>query len=89
MTNDIEFLKSENAKLHGETLALQWLLACLARGLDRSDAIPAGTIENAFNCADEVLTEIALRVGKQASPEHTSGAIRIVEQLRKQVFADN
>ena len=86
MANDIEFLKQEVVRLHAETLALQWLLTSLAGSLKNSGAVPEIVIEQAFDSAANIVEEIAIRLGKEAAPEHTVGALRIVEQLRKQVF---
>lgn len=83
---EIAFLKAENEKLHGETLALQWLLTCLMNSLHRSGSVKPDVIAESFDCAADITEELAIRFGKQAASEHTVGALRIVEMLRKQVF---
>ena len=87
MQKDIEILKTENAAVHAETLALQWLLASFMTSLVRGGSVPRSVVEEAFDCSEDVLTELAMIFGDKAHPEHTLGALRIVEQLRQQVFA--
>ncbi len=89
MSDDIEFLKSENEKLHGETLALQWLLTCLMVMLRDCPAVGSTVVAKSFDCAADITEGIAIQLGKKAPRAHTVGALEFVEQLREQVFPDS
>ena len=86
VSDEIEFLKTENEKLHGETLALQWLLASLLVALRRGPVVGDGPVAQVFETAENIIVDIALKHGETASPHHTTGAGYILESLRKQVF---
>ena len=87
LESDIEFLKTENVKLHAETLALQTLLFSALTALVAGGNVPRVVIEKAFDCSEDFLTGLAVKEGKTARPEHTLGALRIIEQLREQFLA--
>ena len=88
MSDEIEFLKTENEKVHGETLALQWLLASLLATLRHGPVVGDEPVAQVFETAENILVEIALIHGENASPHHIVGAGRILESLREQVFTD-
>jgi hypothetical protein len=84
---EIAFLRAQSLSLHAETLALQVLLFSLLSGLARVGAGGPQFGEQVFDHAIEFCTALAMRLGKFASPEHTGGAICILEQLRAQFTA--
>lgn len=88
MTDDIEFLKSENAKLHGEVFAVEVLLTSLIAGLLSTGVVPRITVENVFEGTEEFLTASAMRWGQRASPDQTTQALRVIEDLRKGILSD-
>jgi hypothetical protein len=87
MADDIAFLKTENIRLHAETLALQVLLFELMASLRASKAVATHYLERAFDHAADACEANSIRWGKRAAPEQTAGALRIVEQLRDQFMA--
>ncbi len=87
MSDDIKFLKAENERLHGETLALQWMLAAFMRAVIGSGEVSKSTVAQSLDAAANIVEEIAIRFGKDASSEHTVRALKIVEELRKQVLS--
>ena len=87
MPSDIEFLRSENAKLHGQVLAHEWLLFNLICILRDIGSLPQPAAEKVFGDTVDALQATAIRFGKSADPNHTLGAFRIAEELRQQFLA--
>ena len=82
---EIEQLKAENIRLHAETMALQILLVQFMTSLRVAGIAPQSAIEDAFDRSTDLATIMAMRFGSVASPEHTGGTIKIIEQLRESI----
>lgn len=85
MPNDIEFLKSENIRLHGQLLAVETILFEFVVALRHVGTVSQGLIDDTFDNAIDALTAVSLKLGKAAHPDHVNGAIKIVETVREQI----
>jgi hypothetical protein len=74
----------EIAALAAETLALQFLLLEFFITARNSGHFPDFLIKNVFDRAANTLELVAISAGKKARPEHLTGALGVVEQLRAQ-----
>jgi len=63
-------------------LALETLLFSLFSELQRSGVLDAAAFSRVFDQAEDTLTATALKLGKQAPPKYSTGALQIVEQIR-------
>jgi hypothetical protein len=70
----------EIALLHAETFAMQAVMIHLIRELSRAGLEPA--VSAALNGAASQVEDIAIALGKAASPDHMVKAIRVVEEIR-------
>jgi hypothetical protein len=68
--------------LSGETLAIQGVLASVLCEIAKIDSRFYDAIKLGMDNAASKIEDIAIRLGKAASPEHSVKAIRVVEELR-------
>jgi hypothetical protein len=73
---------AEINSLSAETLAIQAILANVLREIGKADPMLRDAIKLGFDDAASMVENIALRLGKAASPDQSVKAIRIVEELR-------
>jgi hypothetical protein len=73
---------AEINSLSAETLAIQAVLANVLREAGKADPILRDAIRLGFDKAASMVEDIAIRLGKAASPDQSVKAIRIVEELR-------
>lgn len=75
-------------ELHAEVLALQAVLMAVFRRLahDRPELAPLFC--QAFDEADTILSGVATKAGFEQAFGSTSGALRIIEELRQAVIRD-
>jgi hypothetical protein len=81
-------VKQQIESLHAETLALQVVLVNVLGRLQTADPALAAAIATGLNDAANQVEDIAIRLGKTASPEHTVKAISVVEELRTAIVGD-
>lgn len=62
--------------LAAETLALQTLLVGFL------NTVPSEVAAQAFDYADKMVENITIKAGVNAAPEHSLGAVKILETLR-------
>jgi hypothetical protein len=83
----IEQLRDEAISLHAETSALSTLLFTVLLELRfLGDPRIKDAIGRALNNAASHLENFAIKTGEAASPEHTVKALKIVEDMRAQLF---
>jgi hypothetical protein len=75
-------LEKEITALAAETLALQAILTSVFTQIGRLDPRIADAIRAGFDDAASFVEDMAIKLGKSASSEHTVKALSIVEQLR-------
>jgi hypothetical protein len=73
---------AEINSLSAETLAIQAILANVLREIGKADPMLRDAIKLGFDDAASMVENIALCLGKAASPDQSVKAIRIVEELR-------
>ena len=74
--------EKEVRSLAAETLALQAILTNVLSRLATADEKTAAAIRKGFDDAASQVENMAIELGKAASPDHTVKAIGVVEQLR-------
>lgn len=79
--NDKDYLN-----LLGETMALQVIIAALARQLAVQNS---QSVAVAFDNAANIIEDFALKVGGSGKADHIGHALRVVEELRTVVFRDH
>lgn len=81
-------IDADAATARAELVALQTVLIAVFRRLahDRPELAP--TFCRAFDEAEAVLTGVTIRIGLDAPPECTVGALKIIEELRDAVIRD-
>ena len=75
-------VSKEINSLSAETLAIQTILAHVLHRLTEIDPKIAGAIKTGFEGAANEAENIAIRLGKTASPDHLVKAIHVIEELR-------
>lgn len=80
--------ESEILSLGAESLALQCILANVLSQIGRENSAVAGAIRRGFDDASSEITDLAIRLGKTARPEHVVKAIRVIEELRTASVGD-
>lgn len=79
--NDKDYLN-----LLGETMALQVIVAALARQLaDQNRQSVAVAFDNAAN----IIEDFAFKLGGVGKADHIGHALRVIEELRTVVFSDH
>jgi 23S rRNA pseudoU1915 N3-methylase RlmH len=68
--------------LAAETLAIQTAMAHILEQLAQTDQRLAAAIKRGFDHAASDIEDLAIKLGKLASPDHTVQALLIIEQLR-------
>ncbi|MFN3945019.1 MAG: hypothetical protein ACK4K7_08825 [Allosphingosinicella sp.] len=83
MTEDADI-----AAIHAETLAVQAVLIAVLRRLaaERDDLGPI--ICGALDDAERVMDAVTLRLGDSVPISSTVGVLRVIEQLRSAIIAD-
>ena len=76
-------------ELHAELLALQAVLMAVFRRMVREQPELAPLFRRAFDEADTILTGVATQAGLEESLGTTTGALRIIEELRAAVIRDS
>ena len=79
---------AEAAELQAEVIALQAVLMGVFRRLAHDRPELTRLFCQAFDEAETVVTGIATRAGLEHALETTTGALRIIEQLRLAVIGD-
>jgi hypothetical protein len=80
--DQIKALRTETNALSAETLALQYILANLMYQVRKVSPELGSAIELALNDAASGVENLAISLGKTASPQYSVKAIRVVEELR-------
>lgn len=78
-------LRTEIARLSGETLALQTILFWLLFHMERKASDP---IKSAFDDAANLVEAQAIEAGRTVSPDHLVKALGIIEQFRLSIIRD-
>jgi hypothetical protein len=81
-------MEKEIASLSAETLAMQTILASVFFHLGRTDPKVQLAIQRGLNDAANQVEDLAIRLGKSASPDHVVKAIRVVEEIRAASLSD-
>jgi hypothetical protein len=79
---EIELLKRRINELSAETLALQTLAFGSLHILASTGGGNRKVVTETFDYAERVVEITAMKFGKAAAPEHTLGAIKILDQWR-------
>ena len=74
--------------LHAELLAVQAIVIALARRLAREDAALGRAVCAAFEDAESLMTGVAVRLGADAAPASTLGALRVISEMRDAAIRD-
>jgi hypothetical protein len=74
--------------LHAELLAVQAVVIALARRLARHDPALGRVVCAAFEDAESLMTGVAVRLGADASPASTLGALRVIAEMRDAAILD-
>jgi hypothetical protein len=77
--------EKEIYSLSAETFALTTIIANVFSRLSQTDARLAAAIKRGVDDAASQVENIAISLGKAASPEHTVKALRIIEEMRKSI----
>lgn len=75
-------MEKEIASLAAETLAVQTILSSVLFHLGRTNPVVQSAIRQGLNDAANHVEDLAIRLGKAASPDHIVKAIRVVEEIR-------
>lgn len=75
-------------ELHAEVLALQAVLMAVFRRMVREQPELTPLFRRAFDEADTILSGVAMQAGLEDSIVTTTGALRIIEELRGAVIRD-
>ena len=81
-------MEKEIASLAAETLAVQTILASVLFHLGRTDAKVQLAIQRGLDDAANHVEDIAIRIGKAASPAQIVKAIGVVEEIRAASLSD-
>jgi hypothetical protein len=76
----------EIESLAAETLALQTILAHVLDQVAKVDVRIAAAIRKGFDDAADDTEDIAIKLGKSASPDHTVKALGVIEYMRTATF---
>ena len=79
---------AEAAELHAEVLALQAVLMGVFRRLARDRPELTPLFCQAFDEAETILSGVATRAGMEYAIRTTTGALRVIEELRQAVIGD-
>ncbi|HMC91038.1 MAG TPA: hypothetical protein VKI45_01135 [Allosphingosinicella sp.] len=74
--------------LHAELLAVQAVVIALARRLACQDAVLGRAVCAAFDEAESMMTGVAVRLGAEAAPGSTLGALRVIAEMRDAAIRD-
>lgn len=77
---------AELVELHSELLALQAVLMGVFRRLARERPELTPLFCHAFDDAETILTGVATRAGMEHAIGTTTGALRVIEELRQAVI---
>jgi hypothetical protein len=80
--------EADEKVVKAEVIALQAVLIAVFRRMatDRPDLAPLFC--QAFDDAETILSGVAVKIGLEAPPETTIGALRVIEELRSAVIRD-
>lgn len=84
--DEIEKLKAQVIDLYAENLAMTAVVTSVFRRLALEPEFRE-RIKFSLRHAEEITEAIALRTGKSAKPEHTIGAMKIVDGLSKIILS--
>jgi hypothetical protein len=79
---------AEAAELQAEVIALQAVLMGVFRRLARDRPELTSLLCQAFDDAEAIMTGVAAQTGLQDALTTTTGALRIIEELRRAVIGD-
>src|ERR1700738_3496208 len=82
-------LEKEIHSLAAETLALNIALCNVLHKLLRDNPTLRPAVIDGFNQSADVAADVAIMIGKSASPEHTVKALLIIEEMRGVVLGDD
>jgi hypothetical protein len=82
-------LEKEIHSLAAETLALNIALCNVLHKLLRDNPTLRPAVIDGFNQSADVAADVAIMMGKSASPEHTVKALLIIEEMRGVVLGDD
>lgn len=85
MDDDFSALRNDIATLASETLALQILLTNLVMGI-REAGVSDDILKKVFDISADTAEDLAIKLGPKAQSAHTVEAVRVIEQLRAQIF---
>ena len=80
---------AELVELHSELLALQAVLMGVFRRLARERPELTPLFCHAFDDAETILTGVVTRAGMEHAIGTTTGALRVIEELRQAVIGTN
>jgi hypothetical protein len=80
--------EKEIRALTAETLAIGYVLGSVLSRLARNPALRPAIIEG-FDQSLDIAQSVAIQFGRDASPEHTVKAFRIVEEMRAMVLGND
>lgn len=80
--------EADETAVKAEVIALQAVLIAVFRRMasERPDLAPLFC--RAFDDAETILAGVAVKIGLEAPPETTIGALRVIEELRSAVIRD-